>query len=98
MELQKFISNTLVSIVNGLKDANDKINIEGGQRAFWIYPDKHKNIQFDVAVTVNEEDIKSGGAGIRIAVLDAGAKKEKINTHEYASRIKFEIGPNISLS
>lgn len=100
MELQEFITETLIEISNGVHEAN---NIRLGEnatnsntsRTFFLRPgSKSENgsgIEFDVAVTTKKSGDGKAGAKLKLSVVEAelggggGASKESV------SRIKFTI-------
>jgi len=96
MELQNFIQNTLVSLVNGIKEANKSL-IEKNS-GFELDVGKDGEIIFDIAITVSEEAKKSGGARINVYAISAGGDKGKVNAQENVSRIKFKICPKNIIS
>jgi len=105
MDIEEFISTTLVSIYNGVNKANEEIikNKTEKPRYFWIhsYNDKDADksaIVFDIAVTTAKENTKTGGWGIKVKVVEAGGKINSKNTQENVSRIKFVIHPRTSIS
>ncbi|HPC37602.1 MAG TPA: hypothetical protein PKX03_02000 [Candidatus Paceibacterota bacterium] len=104
MELQEFIKNTLVSIGNGLHEANEEFAKQKGKKLgedftalFVMEPFNREKgegyITFDVAVTVSQESKKSGGGGLKIAVASLGGEVGDVKSQEYISRIKFHILP-----
>ena len=104
MELQEFIKNTLVSIKNGLHEANEEFAKQEGKKLgkdfsslFVMEPHKREKEQgyvtFDVAVTVSQESKKSGGGGLRIAVASLGGEVGDVKSQEHISHIKFHIIP-----
>lgn len=105
MELQEFIKNTLVSIKNGLHDANTEISKQTGtdtQSFFVLEPNNRDKTQgyiiFDVAVTVSQENKQTGGGGIKIAVVSLGGEVGNVSSQENISRIKFHVIPQIYIS
>ena len=104
MELEEFIKNTLVSIANGLHGANEELNKEKGGESvrFAIEPFQREKAQgyisFDVAVTVSQETIKSGGGKIKIAIVNLGGEIDSAGVQEHVSRIKFNIIPQVYIS
>lgn len=94
MELQEFITTTLIEIKEGVREANPD-----GDRCFFMRPKEEKDagIDFDVAVTVRKEDKKSRGGkvGGKIVVVELGLGGElSSKTSEVAtSRIKFSVWP-----
>jgi hypothetical protein len=105
MELQEFIKNTLVSIKNGVHDANLELAKQEGKilgqdfaALFVMEPHNREKgqgyITFDVAVTVSQESKKSGGGGLKIAVASLGGEVGNVESQEHVSRIKFHIIPH----
>ena len=100
MELQEFITETLLEISNGIREAN---NIRLGEKAtdpnasqtFFLRPgskaDNGAGIEFDVAVTTKKAGEGKAGAKLKLSVVEAelggagGASKESV------SRIKFTV-------
>ena len=102
MELEEFISKTLVGIYRGVKNANKEIDGAGSTSYFNIESSSwHKDrsdgyIKFDVAVTAsNSSDIK-GGAGIRVWSVGIGGEKEASTSEQVVSRIKFGVAPSVT--
>jgi hypothetical protein len=101
MELDEFISKTLVSIRKGLKSANGEL---GGAPVYMIepsswYKDREDGcIKFDVAVTAVKESETKGTAGIKIWSVGLDGKKGTNTTDQVVSRIKFNIAPNNAIS
>ena len=104
MDVKEFVESTLVQIVEGISNANEKLKGSGA-----IVSSKHvmpvrdgstRNektgdlvnlIDFDVAVTVNEKDTADGGAGIEIAGIQIGGRLQNATENQSVSRIKFSI-------
>ena len=107
MELQDFIKNTLVSIKNGLHEANKEFARQENKKLgedfsalFVMGTDRDKGqnyVTFDVAVTVSQEKKKAGGGGIQIAVASLGGEIGDIKSQEHISRIKFHIIPHTTI-
>lgn len=106
MELQEFIKDTLISIKNGIHDANIEFAKQEGKKlgenfsALFVMSTRDKGqdyITFDVAVTASQESKKSGGGGIKIAIASLGGEVGDIKSQEHISRIKFHIIPHITI-
>lgn len=108
MELEEFISKTLVDIKNGVSNANDILaKAEGKTRGvdanlyFAIEPHgrekKEGYINFDIAVTVSKETATSGGGGIKIAVASLGGELSETGSEQSISRIKFHVLPYFTI-
>ena len=105
MDIEKFVSETLVQIAAGVTDANEKMqsrnlnakaNPAGGNvvsQASTHYrgiPDTQM-ISFDIAVTVETATATNGEAGVGLSVLKLGTSGESSSTDSQASRIQFTI-------
>ncbi|NQV93093.1 hypothetical protein HQ403_01185 [Candidatus Kaiserbacteria bacterium] len=97
MDLEKFISETLISIKKGLRSANEELVEDGktlGKDAiatFLIGTDVSEKISFDIAVTVSEEKGKKGGGEIKVMSVGVGGSLDKTEMQQSISRIKFNI-------
>lgn len=105
MELKYFIKNTLISIKEGVHGANEQLAIAEGKKlgedfgaSYVLQHTKDNAIDFDVAVTINNEEKNSleGGGGINISVMSLKGEKgsEKNQTETNVTRIKFSIIPH----
>jgi len=93
MELNEFLTNVLVEITNGIKNANSQIG-EGTFEMEAFRRDKETGfIAFDLAVKTSEERGKGAKGGIQVLNLGVGGKINKSSTHESANRIKFYVMP-----
>jgi hypothetical protein len=104
MELDKFISETLINIRNGLRAANEAVAESEGKTLgndiaalfqMGPYEDDGGYIHFDIAVTVSGETTTTGGGGIRIAMVNIGAEASGASKQENVSRIKFSVKPSL---
>lgn len=48
-------------------------------------------IEFDVAITVTEQEKKDRGGGLKISVLSADASKSLSETNQTVSKVKFKV-------
>lgn len=101
MDLKDFISQSLTQIMAGVKEAHSNIKGSGG----WINPDiRHSKslpivgmkgtahmVEFDVAVTVNEDSKVKGGTGIFVGAVGLGLRSDIGSSDSVMSRIKFNI-------
>lgn len=99
MELEEFITTTLLGIKNGIRSANIKIAENDGKKLgiddtiqYQIDRDDKKGIKFDIAVTVSGEKATEGGGKIRVAVVNVGGGVTSSSKEEHISRISFEVG------
>ncbi|MET4102512.1 hypothetical protein ABIE58_001946 [Roseovarius sp. MBR-78] len=105
MDLKEFIKETVSGICNASSELEDEglygailnpptdrirstVYEEGG--AEYIYR-RVESIEFDVAVTVEEETQKEGKAGLKVFSSEVGGGATKGNRNEIASRVKFTM-------
>lgn len=105
MNLQDFIQETLVQIITGVKNAQDKIGESGASiNPIGLYRMHDQlggrgyhsgavteTVEFDVAVTVTEVESTKKGAGAFISVVALGAQKQTEAHSSSVSRIKFSV-------
>lgn len=97
MELEEFITTTLLSIKKGINVANIKIAEDNGKELGvdetiqYEIDSESKGIKFDIAVTVSSETTGNGGGGIKVAVVNIGASVTSASAQEHISRISFEV-------
>ena len=98
MNLDEFISTSLVSISSGIKNANIKINQSDPTfRILKGYDNDKKNqgfIDFDIAVTASSKNEKNGKAGIFIKVVEFGGTSTNTKETANISRIQFSVSVN----
>lgn len=104
MELEEFITKSLLDIRNGVRAANEEIaKIEGGilgkdktaHFQMGPYSDGSGQVTFDVAVTAESSGGGEAKAGIHVLGLGLGFAS-KIGFHsknERVSRITFHVKP-----
>lgn len=98
MELQEFVSKTLVDIAKGIDDANKKISDLNGDTKNSIYFKtryQDDTIKFNLNVNVIEENNSSNSkeGGSRINVVSLGGSKSKENNikAQQTQSIEFDI-------
>lgn len=91
MDLQTFIKNTLIQIVNGVKQAEEEFNPKLDGRFFGLITGKNSGVDFQVAVTVENETKTTKGGGAKIKILEGKIDKTSKNNYEQANIIKFKI-------
>jgi len=105
MELKDFVSATLISIVEGVKEAQLKYDLVGDNRI--INPPVRVNptsgepfvrgglavqtVEFDVAVSTSESSQSKGGIGILVGIIGGGAQGKSDSASAHMSRIKFTV-------
>ncbi|MFA5157068.1 MAG: hypothetical protein WC532_06750 [Candidatus Omnitrophota bacterium] len=87
MELKDFVKKVLTDLVQAVEEArSDSV------RDMKLYDKEMKTVEFDIAVTVEDVDKKSGKAGIRVVQFaEAGGDIAKEIKNSTVSRIKFGI-------
>lgn len=97
MNLEEFITKTLVDIKKGLRSANEALVEEGKElgvnasATFQIGSDKCEVISFDIAVTSSEEKGREGNGQIKVMSLGVGGNVNKTEIQQSVSRIKFNV-------
>jgi len=106
LPLKDFISQSINDIMDGIieaqKHAKDTNGIVNPEYTGWLAEtpilagrsDGFKTLttlNFDIALTVGEDDKEQGGFGIFAAAFGAGVKGETSDRAETVSRIKFQI-------
>jgi hypothetical protein len=99
MELEEFISKTLVNISKGVKSANKEV---GGlfmiEPSSWYKDRTDGAIKFDIAVTASNESGQSGSGGIKVWSVGIGAEKQSSKLDETVTKIKFSVAINTAIS
>jgi hypothetical protein len=104
MKLEEFISNTLISITNGIQSANKITNVGESKVLFVMEPSREYKdrsdgcIKFDVAVTTSKADSSKGGGQIIIWSVGIGGEKKSDISDQIVSRIKFNITPDSTVA
>jgi hypothetical protein len=90
MELKEFIKQTIVQITDGLREGHQYI--QENRFGEGVSDDKYKEINFDIAVSSNEEETTGLGGKISVAnVFTVGGKDESTTKASNVSRIQFRI-------
>ncbi len=103
MELKEFIKETLVQIIEAIKDAQKSVGTDNGEIILKLSTQRSKgeishdgrvihNIYFDVAVTVTEGSEKKGGGGIKVVSLfEIGGDGKRSESNIFQNRIQFHV-------
>lgn len=100
MQLQEFITETLLEIANGIHEENnirlgEKANDASSSRTFFLRPgskaESGAGIEFDVAVTTKKEGEGKGGAKLKLSVVEAELGGGGGISKESVSHIKFTV-------
>ncbi len=88
MELKEFVKNILIEIDEAISDARTKTDRD---ISFSKSNDEKRTVEFDIAVTVENEKVKSGGGGIKVFSAEIGGKLNSVNKNSTVSRISFGV-------
>lgn len=107
MELQDFISGTLVQIINGVANAQAQTSTSGAVVSpkvhagpevasplgyLWCDSQQFAQIvQFDVALTTTKGKAKKGGIGILAGAITVGGSGQSSAETSTVNRIKFSV-------
>lgn len=83
MELKTFIKQSLTEIINGVDEASAEVN-----REICFVHTNSENVQFDIAVTI--EDSKGKEGGIKVASLFTGGISSE-SKNSTISRLSFQL-------
>ncbi len=87
MELKDFVKKVLSDLVLGVEEARS-----GSVRDMKLYDKDSKTVEFDIAVTVEDIDKKSGKEGIRVLQFaEASGDVMQEVKNSTVSRIKFGV-------
>ena len=91
MNLDEFITNSLLGIKHGIEGANDDIDSYSFGIGMEDVEQKEGYIEYEIAVTAGEETKEEGEGKVNLKVVDLGAGVKDTATKEHVSRIKFYI-------
>jgi len=105
LSLQQFISDSLVQIVGGVKDAQAKVKDSGARISPADFEptasglihmggfrrDFGQLVEFDIAVTARESDKAEAGIGVFVVPITIGARGAETTETANVSRIRFNV-------
>lgn len=107
MDLKSFVAQTLIQIVEGVKEAGSAVEAAGATVNPPVYGERPKNnntyvtgtgsgrlaqcVEFDVALNVTEGTGTKGGIGVVSGVLNLGSSGQSHNENVSVSRVKFVV-------
>lgn len=96
MELQSFITQALLDIVNGVVDAQSQVN-----RQTSIIPDVNEEhdrvnsrmqvVKFDVSIRIDDQKGSEGKLGVLSGVIGAGIAGNSSSATEHLTKLQFSI-------
>ncbi len=88
MELKDFVKKVLIDLDTAVKEAGQ----ETEHGVSFLDNKDRRTVEFDIAVTTEKVDIKSGKTGIRVLQFaEAGGDISKENKNSTVSRITFGV-------
>ncbi|MBI5010935.1 MAG: hypothetical protein HZB98_15070 [Bacteroidia bacterium] len=102
MDLNEFVNKSLKAIIDGVTEAQsyakekgakiNPANINTGTIKYWTSSNGvGQDVEFDIAVVVNESQEGSKSAGIKVWGIGAEGKKIKESENTTNSRIRFSV-------
>ena len=100
MELQDFIKQTLVEIMNGVKDAQEATKDSGGYvapkttdllKAAEVGITPRQGVEFDVALTTSDAKGQKAGIGVFLGSFGVGGQNEAKAENLSHTRIRFSV-------
>src|SRR6056297_1733504 len=105
MDLKEFIKETVSGIINASQELSKEglgsaiLNPPTDRNRSTVYEEdgtefvyrRVENIEFDVAVTVEDDTHKEGKAGLKVFSSELGGGASKGNRNEIVSRVKFSM-------
>ena len=92
MELKQFISNALLSITQGIDEANK--TSPRFQMSGQVHHEKNihgEYVEFDIAVEVSDSSKQSSTAGIGVSVANIGGDLQSMLNSQSAHKLKFRV-------
>lgn len=106
MELKEFIKSTLIQVSQGVEEAKEELGAESvsvtivnpepkGSRIYTVEgdagPKRIEEIEFDIAVIVEQKSEGKAGIGVLASIVNAGLSKSTGDTNSETHRIKFKV-------
>ncbi len=107
MELKEFVAEALADIIQGVLDAQAKLETNGRfinprlstptarseqqGRQISSHGQVVQNVNFDVAVTAAQSNTAKGGIAVVVAAIGIGSHAEASNNNSQVSRIAFSV-------
>lgn len=106
MDIQEFITESIKQITLGVSSANEAIELYGALLPDTSCALSRENMQyyqedgvariitevnFDIAVTVVQNETTSAGGGIKVCGVNLGADSSNNNSNQTSSRVQFKL-------
>jgi len=89
MDIKGFVKETLRQIVEGVREVQSEV---ADKSQIAPIGNQREKVEFDIAVTVEEEKTKDKKAGLSVYCIKAGASGQTSASTSTAHRIKFGVG------
>jgi len=88
MNLQEFVKDVLISLDKAVEEARAEMKRD----VHFSDTKEQRTVEFDIAVSVEETDTKTGKAGIKVLQFaEGGGSLSKENKNSTVSRVRFGI-------
>jgi hypothetical protein len=91
MDIKEFVKESLRQIVEGVKEVQSEV---ANKSQIAPIGNQLEKVEFDIAVTVDEEKTKEKGAGLSVYCIRVGASGQTSASISSAHRIKFSVSIN----
>ncbi len=107
MNLQEFVTQTIIAIINGVADAKTKLGEDRVNPEVDAFDRNHnaansvrlmdkkgnimRNVTFDVAVTASQDTGTKGSIGIFVAGVGLGTQGQTEKSNSTVSRVQFTV-------
>ena len=105
MELKEFIKGTLIQVSKGIEEAKTELGsvLDGktvinpdpkGSRGYTQdenFTKRIEEIEFDIALVVEQKSEGKAGIGVLASIVNAGASKSSGDLNSETHRIKFKV-------
>ena len=100
IELKHFIAQTLTEIVEGVVEAQAKVETYGAEvspKDPRNYEPREESVQFDIEVTTADSSSTKKGLGVFVAPIAAGTQGVEDARRSSVGRIKFHVWVQLPL-
>lgn len=91
MDIKEFIKETLRQLAEGVKEVQSEV---ANKSQIAPIGNQSEKVEFDIAVTVEEEKTKDKKAGLSVYCIKAGAGGQTLSSTSTEHRIRFSVGIN----
>ena len=96
MKLQDFVTETLVEIVTGVREAQKAVDSLGGQiNPYRGSAEATRDIEFDVEVSAEAGTGTKGKLGVFVGPIAAGTQGQSDSKSSSVGRVRFKIAASL---